>query len=179
MSILQIRLPMDNPRYVYTTESLEMKCIADIFNAKSLSRQKVVKTTVLSKLDDGYNQRLIDGAKSTSSKCTGKFFFSNYVMGFFCLVFLVFVSFWSCSWVIWVEWIRNHKNHHQQELFPMTILDPIKINSSMKYCIPNLFKTTQLICKQFIEWIYVFTGSNQLFKYFLPVAIGWMSCVHR
>lgn len=71
MSILQIRLHMDNPQNLYTTERLEMKCIADIFNDKTLSRQKVVKTTVYSKLDDGYNQRLIDSGKSTSTKCTG------------------------------------------------------------------------------------------------------------
>lgn len=78
---------MDSPKYIYTDEVLEMKCIADIFNDRTLSRPKVVKTTVLSKLGDGQNQRLIDSGKSTSTRtgiylCTNKINILKLKIGF-------------------------------------------------------------------------------------------------
>ncbi|XP_070137646.1 uncharacterized protein beat-Vc isoform X2 [Drosophila bipectinata] len=60
ISHLQLRLPLEDQRFISKSEVLELRCTADIMGLASVRRESRVRTTVLALKDAGYNQRLTE-----------------------------------------------------------------------------------------------------------------------
>ncbi|XP_055850744.1 uncharacterized protein LOC129915283 [Episyrphus balteatus] len=59
-SNLQIRIHIADPRFISNTETLELKCVAGIMGIPSLTRETVIRATILALKDAGLNQRLVE-----------------------------------------------------------------------------------------------------------------------
>ncbi|XP_068153284.1 uncharacterized protein beat-Vc [Drosophila tropicalis] len=65
-SHLQLRIHIDDQRFILKSEMLELRCIADIMGLASLRRENRVRTTILALKDTGYNQRLMESGSSVA-----------------------------------------------------------------------------------------------------------------
>ncbi|KAH8382622.1 hypothetical protein KR009_004413 [Drosophila setifemur] len=59
-SHLQLRLKLDDPRYISKSEMLELRCTADIMGLANVRRESIARTTILALKDAGFNQRLTE-----------------------------------------------------------------------------------------------------------------------
>ncbi|XP_030370384.1 uncharacterized protein LOC115621004 [Scaptodrosophila lebanonensis] len=66
-SSLQLRLHIDDPRFISKSEMLELRCNADIMGLASAQRESRVRTTILALKDAGLNQRLTESGVAASA----------------------------------------------------------------------------------------------------------------
>jgi len=59
-SHLQLRLHLDDPRFISKSEMLELRCTADIMGLAAVRRESRVRTTILALKDAGTKQRLTE-----------------------------------------------------------------------------------------------------------------------
>lgn len=66
-SNLQLRIYVDDQRFIGKSEVLELKCVADIMGIASVRRETRVRATILSLADTSNKQRLLGGSSSANS----------------------------------------------------------------------------------------------------------------
>ncbi|XP_067619313.1 uncharacterized protein beat-Vc [Eurosta solidaginis] len=93
-SSLQLRIHIDDPRFISKSEILELKCVADIMSIPSVRRESKVRATILALRDAGHKQRLLgqgnDGDVTSGGRgCVSKVLL-NYVICW--LSFLLFTQ---------------------------------------------------------------------------------------
>ncbi|XP_037825931.1 uncharacterized protein LOC119613931 [Lucilia sericata] len=66
-SNLQLRIYVDDQRFIGKSEVLELKCVADIMGIASVRRATSVRATILSLADTSNKQRLLGGSSSANS----------------------------------------------------------------------------------------------------------------
>ncbi|XP_037952001.1 fasciclin-3-like [Teleopsis dalmanni] len=59
-SNMQLRIHIDDPRFIGKSEALELKCVADILGIESLRKQTKAKVKILALKDAGHKQRFLD-----------------------------------------------------------------------------------------------------------------------
>ncbi|XP_054727849.1 uncharacterized protein LOC129237257 [Anastrepha obliqua] len=103
-SSLQLRIHIDDPRFISKSEILELRCVADIMDISSVRRESKVRATILALRDAGHKQRLLgqgnDGdATSGHFRCGRREFLHLYI---FWLCFLLFarwpLQLHTCDW---------------------------------------------------------------------------------
>ncbi|XP_062124180.1 uncharacterized protein LOC133837432 isoform X1 [Drosophila sulfurigaster albostrigata] len=65
-SNLQLRVHIDDQRFISKSEVLELRCTADIMALANLRRESRVRTTILALKDNGYNQRFTENGTCAS-----------------------------------------------------------------------------------------------------------------
>lgn len=66
-SNLQLRIYVDDQRFIGKSEVLELKCVADIMGIASVRRETKVRATILSLADTSNKQRLLGGSSNANS----------------------------------------------------------------------------------------------------------------
>ncbi|KAM7360717.1 beaten path Vc [Cochliomyia hominivorax] len=66
-SNLQLRIYVDDQRFIGKSEVLELKCVADIMGIASVRRETRVRATILSLADTSNKQRLLGGSSNANS----------------------------------------------------------------------------------------------------------------
>lgn len=67
-SNLQLRVHIDDQRFISKSEVLELRCSADIMGLAILRRESRTRTTILALKDNGYNQRLTENGTCASAR---------------------------------------------------------------------------------------------------------------
>ncbi|XP_064552605.1 uncharacterized protein beat-Vc isoform X1 [Drosophila montana] len=67
-SNLQLRLHLDDKRFIGKSEMLDLRCVADIMGLPAVRRESSIRTTILALKDSGYNQRLIENGTCASAR---------------------------------------------------------------------------------------------------------------
>ncbi|ALC45851.1 beat-Vc [Drosophila busckii] len=67
-SHLQLRIYIDDKRYINKSEMLELRCSADIMGVASLRRSSQARTTILASKGSGHNQRLTENGACASAR---------------------------------------------------------------------------------------------------------------
>lgn len=67
-SNLQLRVHIDDQRFISKSEVLELRCSADIMGLASLRRESRMRTTILALKDNGYNQRLTENGTCANAR---------------------------------------------------------------------------------------------------------------
>lgn len=65
-SSLQLRIYVDDQRYIGKSEVLELRCVADLMGIASARRETKVRATILSLADTSHKQRLLGGSNANS-----------------------------------------------------------------------------------------------------------------
>ncbi|XP_050317374.1 uncharacterized protein LOC126751284 isoform X3 [Bactrocera neohumeralis] len=87
-SSLQLRIHIDDPRFISKSEILELKCVADIMGISSVRRESKVQATILALRDAGHKQRLLGQGNGASTSGSGSCYES--------IVFMHAWVFWLC-----------------------------------------------------------------------------------
>ncbi|XP_050317373.1 uncharacterized protein LOC126751284 isoform X2 [Bactrocera neohumeralis] len=87
-SSLQLRIHIDDPRFISKSEILELKCVADIMGISSVRRESKVRATILALRDAGHKQRLLGQGNGASTSGSGSCYES--------IVFMHPWVFWLC-----------------------------------------------------------------------------------
>lgn len=67
-SKLQLRLHIDDQRFIGKSEMLELRCVADILGVASLRRESWLRTTIMALRDSGVNQRRAENGTCASAR---------------------------------------------------------------------------------------------------------------
>ncbi|TDG49019.1 hypothetical protein AWZ03_004504 [Drosophila navojoa] len=67
-SKLQLRLHIDDQRFIGKSEMLELRCVADILGVASLRRESWLRTTIMALRDSGVNQRRAENGACASAR---------------------------------------------------------------------------------------------------------------
>ncbi|KAH8268034.1 hypothetical protein KR018_007063 [Drosophila ironensis] len=67
-SHLQLRLSLEDQRYISKSEMLELRCSADIMDLASVRKESHVRTTILALKDAGFNQRLTENGSCLNAQ---------------------------------------------------------------------------------------------------------------
>lgn len=73
-SSLQLRIHIDDPRFISKSEILELKCVADIMGISSVRRESKVRATILALRDAGHKQRLLGPGNGASASNSGSYY---------------------------------------------------------------------------------------------------------
>lgn len=65
-SNLQLRVHIDDQRFISKSEVLELRCSADIMGLANQRRESRMRTTILALKDNGYNQRFTENGTCAS-----------------------------------------------------------------------------------------------------------------
>ncbi|CAD6993130.1 unnamed protein product [Ceratitis capitata] len=103
-SSLQLRINIDDPRFITKSEILELKCVSDIMGITSVRREKKARVTILALRDAGHKQRLLgQGNNGDAANAGGSCVRIGTIHHYICwLCFLLFTC-WSlqlpnCHW---------------------------------------------------------------------------------
>lgn len=66
-SNLQLRIYVDDQRFIGKSEVFELKCAADIMGIPSIRRETKVRATILSLADTSHKQRLLGGSATANT----------------------------------------------------------------------------------------------------------------
>ncbi|XP_036213680.2 uncharacterized protein beat-Vc [Bactrocera oleae] len=103
-SSLQLRIHIDDPRFISKSEILELKCVADIMGISSVRRESKVRATILALRDAGHKQRLLGQGNGASASNSGSYYKRMVIMhpSVFWLCFLLFsqgsLQLTNCHW---------------------------------------------------------------------------------
>ncbi|EDV93270.1 GH19209 [Drosophila grimshawi] len=87
-SNLQLRLHIDDQRFISKSEVLELRCSSDIMGLTHLRRTSWMRTTILALKDSGYNQRLTENGNCASARAA--------TLGFWLVCITIFLR-WHCT----------------------------------------------------------------------------------